>query len=217
MDVDLVIGVLQSVSGLKSPRLIVSAIRARDELPEGIVTWEPGFQVVLLGCCIVELSRHDIDDLVRQSEALVKQLRSLDHFLELVPRLVGLTVDELLDLLELVDSEDTPDVSTVRASLLTEAGRDTCVPLGQISWLDPLLHMHGRNRLFRSGNEIERLIVVGALNLVQVFSEVRQLTGVLHDALLHEIGRLHLSVIILVQLGKAVVDQSLIEHDSEAF
>ena len=216
VNVDLVICVFQRVSRLKTSRLIICAIRARNKLSEGIVAWEPSFQIVLFGCSVVELARDNIDNLIRQTKSLVELFRSLNHFLELVPGLIGFAVNELLNLFELVDAEDTPDVSAVGAGLLTEAGGDAGVAFGEIGRFDPFLHVHGRDWLFGSGDQVEGLVIV-ALDFVQVFSEVRQLASVLHNALLHEVRWLHLSVISLIQLGKTVVDKRLIEHDSQAF
>mmetsp|Transcript_330 Transcript_330/g.449 ORF Transcript_330/g.449 Transcript_330/m.449 type:complete len:317 (-) Transcript_330:8-958(-) len=115
-----------------------------------------------------------------------------------------------------MDAEDTPHVATVRASLLAEAGGGTGVLEGQISRLDPLLHVESGDGLLRGGDEVERLVVIGALNLVKVLGEVRQLAGLLHDGLLHEKGRLDLNVLVLTEHAHAEADQSLVELDTEA-
>ena len=115
-----------------------------------------------------------------------------------------------------MNTEDAPDVTTVRSSLLTEASGDTTIAEGEVSWLDPLLHVHGRDGLLGGGNQIERLRVISALNLIEIFAEVRKLASLLHNCLLHEVGRLNVSVPTLVQLRKTEVDQSLVEHDTEA-
>lgn len=110
-----------------------------------------------------------------------------------------------------MDAEDTPDVTTMGASLLTEAGGDTSVSERQVGGLNPLLHVHGRDRLLRSCDQIKGLVVIGSLNLVQVFREVGKLASLLHDRLLHEERRLDLGVLGLTQHGHTVADEGLVE------
>lgn len=55
--------------------LVVGAVRAGDQFPEGAAGGEAGFQVVLLGRRRVELAADDVDDAVRQLQGLVKLLR----------------------------------------------------------------------------------------------------------------------------------------------
>ena len=55
--------------------MVVSAVGAGDKFSECFVTREPGFQIILLGCCIVQFARDDIDNLIRKFEALVELFR----------------------------------------------------------------------------------------------------------------------------------------------
>lgn len=47
---------------------------------------EPSFEIVLLGSGVVEGTRNDRDELVRESEGLVKGFRVGDHVVEHLPR-----------------------------------------------------------------------------------------------------------------------------------
>ena len=55
-------------------------------------------------------------------------------------------------LLELMDTEDTAGIATVRTDFLSEAGRDSSIAYGKIRLLDPLVSMESGNRLLRGGN-----------------------------------------------------------------
>lgn len=73
----------------------------------------------------------------------------------------------LLNLLELVDTEDTENVTTRRAGLLAEAGRVAGVLdrelLGRL--LEPLVGVHGRDGLLRRRDEVLLRVLVRALEL----------------------------------------------------
>ena len=103
-------------------------------------------------------------------------------------------------------TENTPHVSAVRASLLTEACGHARVPEGQVSRLNPLLHVHGGDGLLRGRDQVQRLSVIRAFNLVQVLAEVGELARLLHDGLLHKVGWLTVRVAALIQLGQTVID-----------
>ena len=109
--------------------MVISAVGARDELSPVVVAGEPGFEIVLGSSSIVELSRNDIHNSVRKFKGLIESFGSLDDLLEFVPGFLGFAVNELLYLLELMDTENTPDITTVRACFLSEASRDTSVML----------------------------------------------------------------------------------------
>lgn len=216
MDVDFIVGVFECIPCLKGTGLVVSAVRAGDKFSEGVIAREPSFQIVFHRCSIVKLSRNNINDLIVEAKSLVELLRSSNHSLEFVPGLVRFAENELLNLFKLMHSKDSPDISARRTSLLSETGGDTSISLGEIRRLYPFLIMHGRDRLLRSCDQVKRLVVVSTLNLIQVFGEVGKLACLFHDTLLHEIGRLHLCIFIFVQFVQSVVDESLVEHDSEA-
>ena len=101
--------------------LVVGAVGAGDKLAVLLGAGEPAFEIVLGGGGVVEGAGDDGDDAVGEAELLVPLLRGGDHALEFFPALVGLDDAELLDLLELVDTEDAEGITAVAASLLAEA------------------------------------------------------------------------------------------------
>mmetsp|Transcript_44103 Transcript_44103/g.137324 ORF Transcript_44103/g.137324 Transcript_44103/m.137324 type:complete len:201 (+) Transcript_44103:153-755(+) len=117
---------LESALGLHGPRLIVQAIGAGHELSvlsaALVIARKPALQIVLLGRSVVELSRDDGHSPVRDSEGLVELLSHADHLLVLLPRLLRLRQSELLDLLELVHTENPANVTARAAGLTPEAG-----------------------------------------------------------------------------------------------
>ena len=115
-------------------------------------------------------------------------------------------------------TENTPYISAVRAGFLTEASGHASVPEGQVSWLNPLLHMHSGDRLLRSSDQVHStaVIIITAFNLVQVLAEVGELARLLHDGFLHKVRWLNVRVATLMQLAQTVVDKRLVEHDTKA-
>jgi len=217
VNINLLVSVLQSISGLEGSGLVISAVRARNELSESVIAWEPSFKIVLHGSSVVKFPGHNVDNLVGKSKSLVKSFRGLDHSVELIPGFAWVAVDELLNLFELMDSEDTPDISSVGASFFAEAGGNTSISERKVSGLDPLLHVEGRDWLLRGCDEIKWLIVVSSFNLVKVLGEVRELASLLHDGFFHEEGGLDLSVVTLSQLGHTVGDEGLVKLHAQAF
>jgi len=151
VNVELLIGRLQVVAGVKSTGLVIGAVGAGYKFPEVIVAGEPGLKIELGSSGIVKLFRDDVLDSVGELQGLVEGFRSLDDSFKFFPRCLRFAVDELLYFLELMDAENTPDVATVRSSLLSEASGDTSVMLGELSRGEPLLHVHGRDGLLGSG------------------------------------------------------------------
>ena len=86
--------------------LVICAVGAGDQFPVGFGSRKPGFQVVFLGCCIVELARHNVHDLVRELQGLVELHGIGQHLFKGHPR--GVVIwgchEELLHLLKLVYS-----------------------------------------------------------------------------------------------------------------
>ena len=107
-----------------------------------------------------------------------------------------------------MNTENTPYISSVRASLLTEASRHASVSERQVSRLDPLFHMHGGNGLLRSCDQVHSpaVIIITPFNLVQVLAEVGELACLLHDGLLHKVRWLNVRVAALMQLAQTVID-----------
>ena len=115
-----------------------------------------------------------------------------------------------------MDSEDSTSVSTVRANLLSEAGRDSGVADGKCGFRDPFIAVEGGDRLLRSGDQIFLLniLVFGLLtafadNFVQLIVKLRQLSDVLHHFLPHEERSAHRFVALLQQQPQGQLNQSL--------
>mmetsp|Transcript_65597 Transcript_65597/g.133421 ORF Transcript_65597/g.133421 Transcript_65597/m.133421 type:complete len:337 (+) Transcript_65597:814-1824(+) len=132
----------------------------------------------------------------------------------LLPRLVRRRERELLDLLELVNSEDPTDISTTAAGFAPEAGGVTDVADGELRLVNALSLVEGRDRLFGSRDEvlIELRIVLVLDHLVKDIVVVRQLRSLGHQILLHEERRLQRCVAALTQEGETVVDQGLVQE-----
>jgi hypothetical protein len=71
-----------------------------------------------------------------------------------------------------------------------------------------------RDGLLRRGNEV---LVSVAHHLIQLLVKVRELRRLGHDLLLHEEGRLHAREALLGQQRNAVVDQRLVQQQTNAF
>ena len=78
--------------------------------------------------------------------------------------------------------------------------------------------MHSGDGLLRSSDQVKStaVIIITALNLIQVLAEVGKLACLLHDGLLHKVRWLNVRVATLMQLAQTVVDKRLVEHDAEA-
>lgn len=154
-------------ANLHAAGLEVRAVRARNELAVVTHTREVALNVVLLGSGGVQLSRNDVDDLVREAQRLVELLGNAQKGLVHLPRLLGRGDDELLNLLELMHTEDTPGITTMSASLLTEASRVTGITDGKNLRVQPLSKMHGSNRLLRSSNQVLLSFLIDRGNLLK--------------------------------------------------
>lgn len=202
---------LDAAADLEVARLVVSAVGARDQLLVGALEGEPGLQIVLLGSSVIQGSRDDRDNTVGETQGLVKLFRVLDHVVKHLPGLLGLSQAELLNLLELVDTENTPGVTASSTGLLAEAGRVAGVLDGQLllGLLEPLVGVEGRDGLLRGGDQVHVLVV--ASDLVELLVELGKLGSLGHGLLLHEVRGLELLVLALAQEGKAIVDKSHVE------
>lgn len=141
-----------SASYFKVSSLEIRAVRARNKLSIGIVSWEPCFKIILFGSCIIKSSGNNINNLVGQLERSHKLFRSGNHFFMQCPRVFWLGQNKLLNLFELMNSENSPGVFTMGSCLLSETCGSSCVPDRKRLLLDPFLSMISRNRLFRSSN-----------------------------------------------------------------
>jgi hypothetical protein len=151
-------------------RTVVGAVRDGDELLVFSLMREPRLKVVLLRRRVVERTRNDRDELVGKTKGLVERLRVGDHRVEHLPRRARVGDAELLDLFKLVHTEDTENVATGGTGFLAEAGRVTGVLDRElfVRLVEPLVGVHGGNRLLRSRNEVLLLVLVRALELSRV-------------------------------------------------
>lgn len=217
--------------------LVVCAVGNGDEFLVFTATsdGEPGLEITLHGCCVVctilapsctasmkirhtQRSGNDVDDLVRQAKALVELFRRGQHALKRLPRLLGVSDEELLDLLKLVYPENTPRVLSVRASLFPEVGRVPSVLDGQVCGAEPLLRVQGGDGLLGGGDEV--LVCLGLVlalgDLVQLVVEVGQLGCLGHLVAEHEERRLVGGVALVEEELEAVVDEGEVEEETVA-
>lgn len=76
---------LNTITNLEGARLIIEAVGARDKFLELLLEWEPGLEIIFLGCCIVQCARNNGDNLVREAQGLVELLRGRHHVFKGLP------------------------------------------------------------------------------------------------------------------------------------
>mmetsp|Transcript_31718 Transcript_31718/g.44201 ORF Transcript_31718/g.44201 Transcript_31718/m.44201 type:complete len:221 (-) Transcript_31718:865-1527(-) len=122
-----------SAANLHSAGLVVEAVGARHQLAhpwvrflllfvDGLIAREPCLKIVFLSCRVVQLARADVDYLVREAKGLCERLSLRDHLVVHLPRVLRMAHAKLLDLLELMHTEDAPVVDAGLARLFPEAG-----------------------------------------------------------------------------------------------
>lgn len=203
-----------TVSNVKVSALVVGTVGARNELLVLSLEGEPRLQVVLLGGSVVESTGNDGNNTVGKAKGLVELLGVGDHVVKGLPRLLGLSDDKLLDLLELVDTEDTPGILSVGTGLTTVTGGESSVRDGEVLLLEPLVGVESGNRLLRGGDKV---LVVGGVTvnyLVKLLVELLKLGSLGHHVLEHELGGLERNVSLAGEELETVVDQGLVEEDS---
>lgn len=144
---------------------VVRAVRARDQLLIRALEREPCLQIILLTRCQVQRSRYDGHDAVRDLQALIELFRSANHRVERVPALLRLGDAELLDLLELVHTEDAPHISSGGSCLFAETGGVAGVFDGELRLgrIEPFVGVVCGYGLFGGGDEV--LLVIRGNNL----------------------------------------------------
>mmetsp|Transcript_14824 Transcript_14824/g.64165 ORF Transcript_14824/g.64165 Transcript_14824/m.64165 type:complete len:434 (-) Transcript_14824:246-1547(-) len=207
-----------ATANLKAAGLKVGAVGAGNELAPCLRGRKPRLEIVLLRRGVVQLAGNDVDDLVRDAEALVECLGVANHALHLLPALIAVRAhcDKLLNLLELVHTEDTQGVATVRSSLLAKACGVAREANGQLLGLDPSLTEERAARLLRGGDEVLVLLVITLTHLVQLLIEIRQLRTLRHAILTHEERGAERGVSASGEEGERVVDERLVEEHAGA-
>lgn len=116
-----------TISDIEVSGLVVEAVWTWDKLSVSVITWEPSLKIVFLGSGVVQSSWNDANNLVRQFQTLVELLSNLDHFVMCCPWIFWLANYELLNLFELMNSEDTPVILSVGTCLLSEARAEASI------------------------------------------------------------------------------------------
>src|SRR5690242_16902079 len=111
------------VADLRAPRLEILEVRARRDLPVGVLPGQPDLEVVGLRRVEPEVAGAQRDDTIMKAEPLEDALGVAAQRLELVVAVLGR--DELhdLDLVELVLADEAARVLAGRAGLGAEARR----------------------------------------------------------------------------------------------
>ena len=159
-------------SNTKVSWLEISAVRAWYKLSIGIVSREPCLEVIFLGSSVIQSSRHDGYDFIREIQRLIELLRMLYHLLEHLPWFLRLCDAKLFNLLELMDSENTPSIFAMSSSFLSKARWAATIFNWQSSFFYPFSSVHGRNWLFWSSNQIKILFVIIPRYLVKLIIKV---------------------------------------------
>lgn len=83
---------------------------------------EPRLQIILHRSRQIQRPAHDPYDLIPQPQTLIKLFAVPDHPFQCIPTLLGVVDDELFYFLKLVDTEDTPHISTGGTGFFAETG-----------------------------------------------------------------------------------------------
>lgn len=132
------------------------------------------------------------------------------------PTILGVADDELLDLLELVYSEQTPGVVTMLAGLFPEASAISGILDGQIGSVKPLVGMESGKRLLAGGDEVLGIAAIVFGDLIQLLVELRELGRLGHVGAVHEKGRLVGRIALVEEKLEAKVYEGLVQEQSPA-
>lgn len=180
---------------------VVGTVRARDQFLVLSLVREPSLQIIFNSGSVVETARDNVDQTIRDAERLIELARVGDHGVKLGWGSLGFADDKLFNFLELVNSEDTPSVPTVRTGLLSETCRVTGIALsffqstgmlaierrmcsleGQVLGIEVFVHVIGRDRLLTGSNQVH--VLSTSRNLVKSLIKVFKLSGRTHNLLL---------------------------------
>lgn len=207
---------------VKTSGLKVQTIRTRDQFSISIIPREPSLQVIFHSSCVIKSTTDNRNHSIRQFKGLVKFFSNSDHLMEFVPTLRWISNAKLLNFLELMNSENSPSIFSMSSSLFSKTSRKTTKSLRQLLLLQNFISKKGRNRLFRSSNEIKvfdivLISVLSSRDFVQLLVEVLQLTGLSHNLLLHKERCLQRSIFSLHQKLQSVVNKSHVQNSPPPF
>lgn len=138
------------------------------------------------------------------------------------------------NLFELVDTEDTPGIFSVRSSLLAVACAVTGISIsfvnknysvlgkralldGKVLILEPLAIVQGRQWLLGGSNEVlVGRLILALSNLIQLLVKLLELRSLRHEILEHELRGLVRCVALVEEELQTIVDQSQVEEKTVA-
>ncbi len=92
-------GLFRTISNAECTCLVVSTVRARNELFVFLLEGKPGFKVEFLRCGIIQGARNYRNNLIGESKGLIELLRSGDHFVKHFPGIFRFRENKLFNLL----------------------------------------------------------------------------------------------------------------------
>lgn len=98
--------------------------------------WIPAFKVKFSYCCIIKLSRNDVDNLIRYFKRLIKPLTDFKHFSHLRVAILRLADKKLLDFFKLMNSKKSMNVLSMGPCLLSKTRRVSAHFYRQFLWLN---------------------------------------------------------------------------------
>ena len=91
-------GLLGTIANIQRSGLVIGAVGARDQLLILALEREPSLKVVFFRGRIVKSTRYDRNNLVWNSQGLIKLLGDRYHLIKSLPRVFGFCQDKLFDL-----------------------------------------------------------------------------------------------------------------------
>ena len=195
----LAVGILEAA--VEAARLVVGEAGAGGDLKPLLFTRSPKLEVVALRRREAHVPGAELEHTVVQTEPVQHVLCLLHQNLELLER--GLGMDEIhhLDLVELMDAEESARHLAGAARLAAEAGRvgrelDGRIgrDLRKLHTVENVIAVVVRDGHLCRGNEPE----IVDLTVVEILRELRKLTGAGHGRGVHYERRKHLGVALLV-------------------
>ena len=157
------LAVLVAVADIDAAGLPVVEVRTRMGFAVASLAGDPAFQVVHADFAVAHIAGADVHHAIGQFQCLHQFFRVGEQLFVPAHRLfvVGLADDILLDLVELVNAEDTARILAVGAGLFAEAGAVADEGHGQVFSFEDLVFVHAGDRDFGSTHQEEVFILKG--------------------------------------------------------